>query len=222
MEVSVGFYYRLRENLDSALDLFYTYGDEDYEQAYIRIARDVLRTVIAKYTAFELVYERTSIEPELSSELSTSLDSAHADVENFVLLDIVFPDSFAASITAAQEESLNLDVAENEKQTIEQVAEGEILQAETEAQIIVNDAEKEASVITLGAEADALAMEEKISTKLSSYSKIKSKLEMTDKGMVAFQWIDTIEKLSESYSLKINLGTPKKIQCIFEEDSGCV
>jgi regulator of protease activity HflC (stomatin/prohibitin superfamily) len=222
VEISVGFYYRLRQSLDSALDLFFTYGDEEYELAYIRIARDVLRTVIARYTAFQLVYERTLIEPELSSSLAVALDGVHADVENFVLLDIVFPDSFAASITAAQEESLNLEVAENEKQTIEQVAEGEILQAETESQIIVNDAETEANVITLGAEADAIAMDEKISTKLQSYAKIKSGLDMTDKSMVAFQWIDTIEKLSESYSLKINLETPKKIQCIFEDSSSCV
>lgn len=137
-------------------------------------------------------------------------------------MDIVFPDSFAASITAAQEESLNLEVAENEKQTIEQVAEGEILQAETEAQIIVNDAEKEANVITLGAEADALAMSEKISTKLDSYSKIKTQLSMTDKGMVAFQWIDTIEKLTDSFDMTLKLATPQKIRCIYQDSSSCV
>ena len=65
--VSVSYQYYLKENFDSILDIFYSWGDSEYKEAFKLMARSVLRTVCAKYDAFTFIYDKQGKKTEKKS-----------------------------------------------------------------------------------------------------------------------------------------------------------
>ena len=63
--------------------MFYYFPNEDYESAFYRLTRNIIRDTTAKYTAFEQVYNRTLIEGAMRTDLTTSLAEYYANVQNF-------------------------------------------------------------------------------------------------------------------------------------------
>lgn len=78
--------------------LFNDWGS-NYETAFIATARNVLRDVMAEFTALDVFYNRTQIESEMSVELIDKLQSDYnVQVQSFQLLDLQLPTRFSQAL----------------------------------------------------------------------------------------------------------------------------
>lgn len=57
----------------------------------MKIARSILRNVVAEYEAIDFFYERSAIETAMNTALTNELVEYKADVQSFQLLDIELP-----------------------------------------------------------------------------------------------------------------------------------
>ncbi len=101
---------------------------------------EVLKAIVAKYTAEESVTNRTLISAGLVEGLNEKLNEIGLYVTDVNIINFEFSDAF---ITAIEEK---------------QVAQQELLKAETEKQTKITNAEAEAEAIRVKAEADADAL----------------------------------------------------------------
>ena len=62
MEISLdlSYQYKLNPTLANVIELFYLWPYGGHEDAYYKISRNTVRDVVAKFDAFEFVYNRTS------------------------------------------------------------------------------------------------------------------------------------------------------------------
>jgi regulator of protease activity HflC (stomatin/prohibitin superfamily) len=103
--LTCSFQYRVGNNKAGLIQLYENFG-EDYESAFIRLARNILRDEMAKFDALKVFQERTQIELAMKKGLANSLVSWNAIVESFQLLDITLPSKFTRALTYT--ENLNL------------------------------------------------------------------------------------------------------------------
>jgi regulator of protease activity HflC (stomatin/prohibitin superfamily) len=91
--LELSFQYRLKT---TAADIFALYNDfeDDYEEAYARIARDVIRNVAANYIAFDFFQARASIGGAMQQELDRQLRQWYASCESLQLLNFDLPTRF--------------------------------------------------------------------------------------------------------------------------------
>uniref|UniRef100_A0A6V1L8S3 Band 7 domain-containing protein n=1 Tax=Heterosigma akashiwo TaxID=2829 RepID=A0A6V1L8S3_HETAK len=100
LSVTVNLYYqyRLKTDLDSLLDLYYTYG-KNYENVYNKVARSVIRDILSEYDAFDLVANRDTLSADMHRRLNASLfESKWAEVTHLSVLNIDLPDAVEAVI----------------------------------------------------------------------------------------------------------------------------
>ena len=111
VELELSYQYRLEAAAESLASLYRDFG-LDYEVAYIRESRDVLRTSASRFSAFEYFYNRSSVAAAMQQELTEALSRWHANVEAFQLLEYQLPSSFAIAIE-------NTEVARQEVEQME-------------------------------------------------------------------------------------------------------
>ena len=70
--LELSFQYRLQQSADSLAELYMMFGLE-YESAFRREARDVLRNAASGFTAFECWRNRTALVVSMQAELDTAL-----------------------------------------------------------------------------------------------------------------------------------------------------
>ena len=80
--LELSFQYRLQQSADSLAELYMMFGLE-YESAFRREARDVLRNAASGFTAFECWRNRTALVVSMQAELDTALSRWYANVEAF-------------------------------------------------------------------------------------------------------------------------------------------
>lgn len=105
MEVS--FQYQLSINLADLLQLFYDWG-QNYEAAFILIARNTLTDTMAQFQALQVFYDRTDIETQMRVDLTNKLGALNVTLASFQLLDITLPTLFNQALVDT--ENLNLNV----------------------------------------------------------------------------------------------------------------
>lgn len=97
VELELSYQYRLEAAAESLASLYRDFG-LDYEVAYIRESRDILRTAASRFSAFEYFYNRSSVAAAMQQELTGALSRWHANVEAFQLLGYQLPPAFALAI----------------------------------------------------------------------------------------------------------------------------
>lgn len=112
--------------------------DKEYKQKIVRPkAREVIREVVAKYNAVDLVSEvRVDVVKNMNVLLTESYESHKITLEEVVLRNVTFSQEFAAAIEQKQVAFQKIKTAEYQKQEAEQLKEKKIIEAEADAEAI--------------------------------------------------------------------------------------
>ena len=142
-----------------------------YEDVLVKPAvHEVLKAVIAQYTASELVASRSEVSVKLDEYINEKLAGSGITVEDLNIIDWDFSPEYIAAVEQKQVAEQNLIKTRTEQEQAVVIAEAEakkqVIAAEAEAKSALIAAEAEAQKITLEAEAQAAA-NEKLSASLS-------------------------------------------------------
>jgi len=113
-------------------------NEEEYQRKIIRPrSRQILRDIVARYNAVDLVSEkRSKIVKEMNIDLTKSFSNHYIVLEDVVLRNVTFSEEFTAAIEEKQVEFQKIKTEEYKKQQEEQVKERKIIEAEGEAKSI--------------------------------------------------------------------------------------
>ena len=145
-----------------------------YEDTLLQPAiQEAVKAVMAKYSAEELITNRSVVSSEIGEEIRTKISAYGIIIDEFNLTNFSFSDEFDAAIEAKQiaEQDKIKAATEKEKKTIEAEAAAaeKTIAAEAEAEAIKTKAEAEAEAIKTKADAQADA-NKKIRDSLSKES----------------------------------------------------
>jgi len=156
--LDLSFQYRLMPSAESLVKLYKDF-QTDYESAYIRIARNVLRDVAADYQAFNYFYNRSVISSAMRGSLDVALMQHSATVQSFQLLNILLPPRFSSAIEETEIARQEIENAGYQQAVSITEANTRVREAERQAKIILLAANATAANITLQARAIVCAAE---------------------------------------------------------------
>ncbi len=140
---------------------------------------EVLKAVVAEYTASTLVANRGAVSVELDEFIKQKLQLSGIMVEDLNIIDWDFSDEYIAAIEQKQVAEQNLIKTRTEQEQAVVIAEAtakqKVIAAQAEAEAAVIEAEAKAKRITLEAEAQAEAnrkLAESLSRELIDYETI--------------------------------------------------
>lgn len=140
---------------------------------------EVLKAVVAEYTASTLVANRSAVSVELDNNLKTKLQTSGIIVEDINVIDWDFSDEYIAAIEQKQVAEQNLIKTRTEQEQAVVIAEAsakqKVIAAQADADAAVIAAEARAKQITVEADAQAEAnrkLSESLSNELINYEKI--------------------------------------------------
>lgn len=157
-----------RVSNDSSANLYKNVG-VDYKTILITpILQESMKSATAKYTAEELITERTLVGDEIKDTLSEKLNEYGIYIEKFNIVNFDFSQEFNSAIEAKQVAEQNLIKTKTEQQQAIVVAE-----AQAKEKTIKANAEAEAILATAKAQAEANKMlEESLSEIVIKYEQI--------------------------------------------------
>ena len=122
--------------------------------------QETVKTIIAKYTAEDLVGKRTEVAVEIEALLVTNLQRYNIDVTSTAIENMDFTDSFTAAVEAkavAAQNKLQAQI-EQERLTMEALQAAERAKLEAEAQAVVDKTKANAAkeIAEIQAEADKI------------------------------------------------------------------
>ncbi len=122
---------------------------------------EVLKAVVAEYTASTLVADRSTVSVELDNNMKQKLANSGIMVEDFNIIDWDFSDEYIAAIEQKQVAEQNLIKTRTEQEQAVVIAEAtakqQVIAAQAAAQSAVIEAEAKAKQIAVEAEAQAEA-----------------------------------------------------------------
>ena len=206
--LSVEFQYQLMGG-DTLFTLYADWGTE-YDSGYRSLARDSIRTVAAKYTAFDFFERREAISAAMQVDLHTILTTSHhATVELFQLQNINLPEAFQESIQATE-------IARQEIQRVTNVQEQEVINAQTKiieakasAEILGVQAKNEAAGYIAQKSAEAYSIGVKLEAEKNAYTALKATLGFTNEELLTYVWVKNLESRQESDSGKLVMKIPQ-------------
>lgn len=112
--------------------------EDDYHSVVIKPkSRSVLREIVARYDALDLVSEkRAEIVNQMNEALKTSFAENKLSLDEVVLRDVNFSADFSKAIEEKQIAFQKIKTAEYQKQEAEQLKEKKIIEAQAEAEAI--------------------------------------------------------------------------------------
>lgn len=124
---------------DAAYTIIKTLGSErEYQQKIIRPrSREVLRDVVARYNAIDLVSEkRLEIVKEMNEVLTNNFEKHNIVLEDVVLRNVTFSEEFSKAIEDKQVEFQKIKSEEYKKEQQEQIKARKIIEAEGDSKAI--------------------------------------------------------------------------------------
>lgn len=163
---SIAVNYRLVS--DKAADMYQNVGT-DYQTVLITpVVQECMKSVTAKYTAEQLITERTAVGDEIKAALDTKLNGYGIYIEKFNIVNFDFSAEFNTAIEAKQVAEQNLLKTKTEQEQAITISEAQakqkIIAAEANADAILAEAEAQA-------EANRL-LEASLSDKVIAYEQI--------------------------------------------------
>lgn len=153
---------------DKSADMYQNVGT-DYQTVLITpVVQECMKAATAKYTAEQLITERTAVGDEIKSALDNKLNDYGIYIEKFNIVNFDFSAEFNSAIEAKQVAEQNLLKTETEQKQAITIAEADakqkVIAAEANANAILAEAEAQA-------EANRL-LEESLSGKVIAYEQI--------------------------------------------------
>ena len=146
-EVDVIYSLNYQINKTNAQDIYREIGTDYYNTVINPRIQEAVRSVMAHYTAEELLEKRSELSEEIKSILIEKLATYNIEVLDTSLENLDFSDTFTDAVEAKQ-------VAAQKKQQAEIEQEQALMEAEFAKKIAEEQAEAEASVATIAAEAE--------------------------------------------------------------------
>jgi len=150
-EVTMVFTVNYQINKANAQVIYKTIGIDYYNTVIVPCINESTKVVTAKYSAEDLVSERTNLAYEIETELSEKLELYNVEVVSTSIEDMDFTDAFTNAVEEKQVAQQNKLRAETEAETlkIEAEAAAEVkrieAQAQADAKLIEAEAEAEAN-----------------------------------------------------------------------------
>lgn len=148
----------LAVNYRIAKDMSYSIYKEigsGFEEVLVTPAvNEVLKAVVAQYTASDLVASRSEVSVKLDEELNEKLNSWGIFIEDLNIIDWDFSEEYIAAVEAKQVAEQNLIKTQTEQQ--EQIV---IAEAEAEKKRISAQADSDSAIIAAKAEAERIRIE---------------------------------------------------------------
>lgn len=163
---SIAVNYRLVS--DKAADMYQNVGT-DYQTVLITpVVQECMKSVTAKYTAEQLITERTAVGDEIKAALDSKLNSYGIYIEKFNIVNFDFSAEFNTAIEAKQVAEQNLLKTKTEQEQAITIAE-----AQAKQKVIAADANAEAILAEAEAQAEAnRLLEASLSDKVIAYEQI--------------------------------------------------
>eukprot|EP01017_Pseudomicrothorax_dubius_P004494 TRINITY_DN10916_c0_g1_i7.p1 TRINITY_DN10916_c0_g1~~TRINITY_DN10916_c0_g1_i7.p1 ORF type:complete len:175 (-),score=23.91 TRINITY_DN10916_c0_g1_i7:264-788(-) len=165
-------------------------------------------------STFDIVTNRSLLESEMRSDLANALQNYSASVSNFQLLNIEFPDAFTSAISETQSSDIRSQTAALNNTKVQNDVNGQVLRAQTETGVLINNAQGQAQSIYQNADGQALAQAARLTQLGNSLVGLKTNLGLTNRALVAMQWVTSLDAKSSSGVVSVNIGTPTKIKCL--------
>lgn len=163
---SIAVNYRLVS--DKSADMYQNVGT-DYQTVLITpVVQECMKSVTAKYTAEQLITERTAVGDEIKSALDAKLNIYGIYIEKFNIVNFDFSAEFNTAIEAKQVAEQNLLKTETEQEQAITVA-----KAQAEQKVIAAKANADAILAEANAQAEAnKLLEASLSDKVIAYEQI--------------------------------------------------
>ena len=164
---SIAVNYRLVS--DKSPDMYKIVG-QDYTTILVApVVQECMKSVTAKYTAEQLITERTNVGEEVKTSLDAKLNNYGVYIEKFNIVNFDFSEEFNNAIEAKQVAEQNLLKTQTEQEQAIVIAE-----ANAKQKVIAAEAEAEAILAQAQAQADAnKLLEESLSDKVIAYEQIE-------------------------------------------------
>ncbi len=120
----------------------------------IPAVNEVLKAVVANYSASELVEDRSAVSVELNEDITTRLTGSGIIIESINIIDWDFSEEYIVAIEQKQVAEQNLIKTRTEQEQAVVIA-----NAEAEKQLIAANAAAEAAVIAANAEAQQISIQ---------------------------------------------------------------
>jgi regulator of protease activity HflC (stomatin/prohibitin superfamily) len=206
LTLDVNFNYQLVGTLSALNELYFTYGElPEIDQLYQRVAKNVVRVISSKYTAFDVLYNQTAVRAEMQSSLNLQLTPLHGSVDSFQLLNIELPRRFLNQRTRQDTAQQEIQKAVNEQSVAAEQARTTVIEAQRQAQIIVVEAQATANAMLLNARATADSIKAAVAAEKTSFTNVKSKLGLDKTSLLSYVWLDAVQKPKGA---KLTVGIP--------------
>lgn len=146
-EVEVLYSLNFQINKQNAQEIYKTIGEKYYDTVVNPRIQEAVRSVIALYTAEELLEKRSELSEDIKEILTSKLSTYNIEVLDTALENLDFSDAFTDAVEAKQ-------VAAQKKQQAEIEQQQALMEAEFAKDIAETKAQAEAQVAVIAAEAD--------------------------------------------------------------------
>lgn len=134
-EVNVKYTINYRIDQENAMEIYKSIGKNYYSRVVDPSITESVKIVVAKYTAEQLVEERTELAKQIEEDVAVKLAAYNVIVVATSIEDMDFTDAFTSAVEAkqvAQQEKLKVQI-ESEQRVIEAQADADVKQIKTDA-----------------------------------------------------------------------------------------
>ena len=149
-ETSILYTVNYQINAQNASEIYKTVGKKYFETVVTPAVSEVVKVVVARYTAENLVNNRNELALAIETELSEKLNRFNVVLVSTSIENMDFTDAYTNAVEAKQ-------VAQQNKLKAETEAEQKVIEAKANAEVAREKAQGEADAIKIKAEAEAEA-----------------------------------------------------------------
>lgn len=206
LKLDVSFQFTLIIDGNSLLALYMRW-ENDFANAYKKIARNVIRDVAADYDAFQFFFNRSLIVADMNSEMDDTLRILGAQVNQVQLLDISLPTSFNSAIQQTEVTRTKINEAIVDRERIIIQAGTELLAAQEQAKVLLVQANTRASTTILQAEQEALVVASQIKAEELALLSYKDSLGLDTDELLSYLYLQAIQETKA----KITMAAPAPV-----------
>lgn len=211
VSIDVSFNFKLIATVGELSELYLNFGEmPEVVTAYNRIARNWVRVVASRYTAFEFFFNRTQIQEDMQATLNDELIKAHGTVESLQLLNLNMPAAFDDARTRQETAVQEIEQRQSERTVANIQAETLIRRVAKEAEVIVLNAEAQAESLKLEAAAQVEAVRAQFAAERESYQLLAKELNLTPTQLLSYIWLDAVKNGMDNSLVKLDMPTTIK------------
>ena len=204
LTLHIAFQYKL---VKEGIPALYELSNLQYEQTYIRIARDTILQEAGSYQAPQYWAKRREIGKRMESLLDAAFQQAHARCTGIQLLKINLPPAFEQSIVETQ-----VEVQKTQMRQLEQTAEIvrqniRVMVSETDQQILIINANANAKAIYIQENARASIFKDTLGTESFIYGQVVNQLAFNSTQLRKYQYYQGL-RTQKNKSLLVDIENP--------------